>query len=68
MLDNGVVLLKNEEGRDLVRRKCAAAGVRMDTLEELVAAEFDGQGKKRKAGLYVEFDRIFDEVDAEESS
>lgn len=68
MPDNGVVLLKNEEGRDLVRRKCAAAGVRMSTLEELVAAEFDGQGKKRKAGLYPEFDRIFDEADTEESN
>lgn len=68
MPDNGVALLKSEEGRDLVRRKCAAAGVHMDTLEELVAAEFDGQGKMRKAGLYVEFDRIFDEVDTEEDN
>ena len=62
MAQNVVVLLQSDEGRSLVRKKCRAAGVRMSTVEELIEAELDQQGKMRKAGLWEEFDRIFDEA------
>lgn len=57
---NIVVLLNSEEGRALVKQKCRAAGIKIGTLEELIEAELDQQGKMRKAGLWEEFDRILD--------
>lgn len=63
---NVVVLLNSEEGRSLVKKKCRAAKVQISMLEELIEAELDQQGKKRKAGLGDEFDRIFDEASPEE--
>lgn len=62
---NIVVLLNSEEGRALVRKKCRAAQVPISLLEELIEAELDQQGKKRKAGLWEEFDRILDEASGE---
>ncbi|MGE0117032.1 MAG: hypothetical protein AB7S71_09375 [Dongiaceae bacterium] len=59
---NIVVLLNSEEGRALVKSKCRAAGMRIGVLEDLIEAELDQQGKKRKAGLWEEFERIFDEA------
>jgi len=63
---NVVVLLNSEEGKALVTRKCEAAGIPIRVFEELIEAELDQQGKKRKAGLWVEFDRILDEPAPEE--
>jgi hypothetical protein len=63
---NVVVLLNSEEGRALVRKKCRAASIRIGMLEELIEAELDQQGKKRKAGLWEEIDRILDEAAPEE--
>ncbi|MCO6415213.1 hypothetical protein JYK14_03355 [Siccirubricoccus sp. KC 17139] len=60
------MLLNSEEGRALVRKKCRAAGIRIGVLEELIEAELDQQGKRRKAGLWEEFDRILDEAAPEE--
>ncbi len=57
---NVVVLLNNEEGRRLVRAKCRAALIKIATFEELVDAELDKQGMKRRAGLWEEFDEILD--------
>jgi hypothetical protein len=62
------VLLNSEEGRTLVKSKCRAAGMRIGVLEELIEAELDQQGKKRKAGLWEEFERIFDEAAPEEQA
>ena len=59
---NVVVLLKSDEGRSLVKAKCRTAGIRVGLLEELIEEEIDQQGKMRKAGLWEEFDRIFDEA------
>lgn len=36
--------------------------MRIGVLEDLIEAELDQQGKKRKAGLWEEFERIFDEA------
>lgn len=63
---NVVVLLNSEEGRALVRKKCRAAGIRIGVLEELIEAELDQQGKKRKAGLWDEFERILDSAQNED--
>lgn len=64
---NIVVLLKSEEGRSLVKKKCRAAGMRISLIEDLIEAELNQQGKMRKAGLWGEFDRIFDSLVPEES-
>jgi len=65
---NVVVLLNGEEGRALVKEKCRAAKIKLSLLEELIEAELDQQGKKRKAGLWEEFDRIFDDAAPEEKA
>lgn len=65
MARNMVVLLNSEEGRRLVRSRCRAAGLKMVDLEQLINAEIEQLGKKRKAGLWEEFDRIFDGMDDE---
>ena len=65
---NIVVLLNSDEGRSLIKKKCRAAGVRMAVLEELIEAELDQLGKKRKAGLWEEFDRILEDEAAEDRS
>lgn len=67
MSRNVVVLLNSGDGRKLVRRRCKEAGVQMADLEQLIEAEVEQLGKKRKAGLWEEFDRIFDGLDGEES-
>lgn len=38
------------------------AGVKIGVLEELIEAELDQQGKRRKRGLWDEFDRILDDA------
>ena len=68
MSRNVVVLLNSEDGRALVRSKCRAAGIKIGMLEDLIEAELDQQGKRRKRGLFEEFDRILDEAAIEENS
>lgn len=68
MPGNVVVLLKSEDGRALVRQKCRAAGIKIAVFEELISAELDQQGKKRKAGLWEEFDAILDAESQDEVS
>lgn len=65
MSDNIVVLLKSQDGCDLVRRQCAIIGIQMHTFRDLLDAEFDQAGKKRKTSLYEDFDRIFEEAESE---
>ena len=67
MSRNSVVLLSNDEGRKLVRSLCAKAGLPMEVLEELITEEIEQLGKKRKAGLWDEFDRIFDSMETDDS-
>ncbi len=68
MSRNVVVLLNSDDGRALVRSKCRAAGIKIGMLEDLIEAELDQQGKRRKRGLFEEFDRILDEAAIEENS
>lgn len=67
MPGNTVVLLDTDDGRQLVRKKCEDAGISMAVFEALVNAEIEQQGKMRKAGLWDEFDRVFDTALTEES-
>lgn len=62
-----VVLLNSSEGRKLVRQRCRDAGLQMSDLEQMIEAEVEQLGKKRKAGLWEEFDRIFDALEAEDA-
>ena len=57
-----VVLLNTEDGRSLVKKTCRAEGLTLSTLEQLIAAEADQQGKQKKIGLWEEFDEIFDDI------
>lgn len=63
MSKSTVVLLNSEEGHALIKRRCKEAGLPVGALTELIEAELDQQGKKRKAGLWDEFDDILDSVD-----
>ena len=66
MATNVVVLLRNEKGRQLVREKCTAAGLDITVLEQLINAELDQAGKRKKHGLWQDFDEIFGELDEED--
>lgn len=68
MATNAVTVLNSDEGRALVCKKCRAAKIPISVLEELIEAELDQQGKKRKAGLWDEIDRILDDLDSGESA
>lgn len=68
MATNAVTVLNSDEGRALVRKKCRAAKIPISVLEELIEAELDQQGKKRKAGLWDEIDRILDDLDSGENA
>jgi hypothetical protein len=57
-----VVLLNTVEGRELVKKTCRKSGISIAILEDLISAEADQQGKMRKAGLWDDFDQIFDGV------
>lgn len=65
MATNVVVLLQSENGRRLVRRKCAEAGLEISVLERLVRVELAHMGKKRKHGITQDFDEVFSELDEE---
>jgi hypothetical protein len=68
MPSNTVTILNSEEGRALVKKKCRAAKIPIAILEELIEAELDQQGKKRKAGLWDEIDRVLDDMASPEVS
>jgi hypothetical protein len=60
-----VVLLSKDEGRSIARDHCRRNGFDIDVFEELVDAELEQIGKKRKAGLWSRFDDIIDQIEAE---
>jgi hypothetical protein len=60
-----VVLLSKDEGRRIARDHCLRNGFDIDVFEELVDAELEQIGKKRKAGLWKRFDDIIDQMEAE---
>ena len=66
MATNIVVLLQNENGRRLVRKKCKAAGLDMVVLEQLIHTELNHSGKLKKRGINEDFDDVFGALDEEE--
>ena len=66
MATNIVVLLQNENGRRLVRKKCKAAGLDMVVLEQLIHTELNHSGKLKKRGINEDFDSVFGALDEEE--
>ena len=66
MATNIVALFQSENGRQLVREKCKAAGLDMAVLEQLIAAELGHAGKLRKRGISTDFDDIFATLDEKE--
>jgi DNA-binding MarR family transcriptional regulator len=65
MSNESVVILSTPEGREIVRNHCRASKVRVAIFQELVEAELEQTGKKRKAGLSDRFDDILDRMDEE---
>lgn len=57
-----VVLFSTKEGEALVRKHCRAAGIRLADLKELVEIEADQVGRKRKAGIWDQFDDVIDRM------
>lgn len=63
MAKHVVVLLATEEGRQTVKRHCRAQGVKLNIFEELVDAELEQTGKRRKRGLWERFDDVLDRME-----
>lgn len=63
---NVVVLLDNTEGRQMVKATCKKNNLLFSEFEELVQAEVEQTGKKRRAGLRDSFDDILDRIQVED--
>jgi hypothetical protein len=68
---NGIPLFEQGDARDALKRRCREAKVSITLLEALVQAELEQVGKRRKAGLWEQFDELLGpagppEVQAEE--
>jgi hypothetical protein len=55
---NGIPLFDRGEAREALKRRCREAKVPIGLLEALVAAELDQVGKRRKTGLWEQFDEL----------
>lgn len=62
MAHNGIVLLDSATSRKIVRRHCRREDISITLLEDLVAAELEQIGKKRKRGLFERFDELLDDA------
>jgi len=47
----GIVLLEKGDGRNLLIKKCREIGVRVKVIDQLVEAELEQAGKKRRDGI-----------------
>jgi len=65
MPKDSVVLFSTPEGVALVEKHCRAAGIKLAELKELVELEEAQVGRKRKAGLWDDFQDIIDRMDEE---
>ena len=63
---NVVVLLDNTEGRQMIKTACKKNNLLFSEFEELVQAEVEQTGKKRRAGLWDSFDDILDRIQVED--
>lgn len=65
MTQKSVVLLNNPEGEKMVREVCKENGFHFSDFVELVEAEVEQVGRKRRAGLKDTFDDILDRIKIE---
>jgi hypothetical protein len=64
---NGLPLFEQGDARDSLKRRCREAKIPISLLDELVKAEIEQIGKKRKRGLRERFDQLLDPTSASES-
>jgi hypothetical protein len=57
---NGIKILARGPGSDLLKRHCKAIGVPVELIRQLVDAEFEQVGKRRRRGLDERFDDILE--------
>lgn len=63
---NVVMLLDNPDGRAMIEDACKANGARFAEFEELVQAEVEQTGRKRRHGIWDSFDDILDRIQVDE--
>ncbi len=57
---NGIPLFDQGDARDALKKRCREAKVPIKLLEDLVEAEIEQIGKRRKRGLTDRFDQLLD--------
>ena len=59
---SGIVLLDSPTGREIILKHCKKEGIEITVLEDLVSAELDQVGKRKKRGINERFDEILDQT------
>jgi hypothetical protein len=59
----GITLLEPGPGRDALKRRCRENKISIRMIEELVEAELEQVGKRKKRGLHERFDEILSAVE-----
>ena len=65
---NGIPLFEQSDARDALKKRCREAKIPIKLLLDLVEAEIEQIGKKRKRGLRERFDQLLDPACCSESS
>jgi hypothetical protein len=65
---NGIPLFDQGDARDALKRRCREAKIPIKLLEDLVEAEIEQIGKKRKRGLKDRFDQLLDPASVSENT
>ena len=55
---NGIPLFDQGNAREALKKRCREAKTPISTLEALVQAELEQVGKRRKTGLWEQFDEL----------
>lgn len=55
---NGIPLFEQGEARNALKQHCRRAHVSIRILDELVQAELEQVGKRRRSGLFEKFDEL----------
>lgn len=55
---NGIPLFDQGGARDALKKRCREAKISIGVLEALVQAELEQVGKRRKTGLWEQFDEL----------
>ena len=55
---NGIPLFDQGEAREALKKRCRKAKIPIATLDALVKAELEQVGKRRKTGLWDQFDEL----------